>query len=305
MKLQLKGARPSLFASNIGPMTEGNSVESLGLDVSRVLEAFRVQGHDPFTRRDLVAVLGALGWDEEWVKGDEGAWHKISDVIGEECTSLKMINGKKCRGYYTQGSRVQESAPKTTVGPVRTEGLEVVAKKGLAWAPVVVDGGMTEDATEDAPVLDLYMEDIGLRRMAVEQTPCFGNHSPKASECGDCPLARWCAPSSLAKMRDVARGLDRQFQQEVEAAKAPAPEPVATPEPTEDPTPTEVEVPASDYDRIVGRMKQKHGDSFVEVTLPFEGVCSHCDQKIPKGEKVFHLHSTGMLHPHCAEQNHL
>jgi hypothetical protein len=95
MKLQLSSAAVLRFATLCGPAT--NDIER---DTRRVLEVFSQEGHDPVTRRDVTAVLLAMGFSDcvrgktlDWNAGP--AWYQLGEVLSQKCTQAG-------RGYWTR-----------------------------------------------------------------------------------------------------------------------------------------------------------------------------------------------------------
>lgn len=302
MKLQLKGTLPTKFATLAGTRIHPTTEEGVVEDTGKVLDVFVAQGHDPVTRRDVQAVLSEMGYSEEELKEE---WKAIADTIGDRTEKVKHINGKKVRGYYGLG--VEKPEP-TSTNLDEVEGVELVQKQGLQWAPEV-STGIEEAAPEttEAPTMtedELYRVDPGLRQMAIEQTPCFGLSYRKDSDpCGTCLLRAWCSSATLSRMRDVAEELDREFQEQVASLNKP--------EEPEEEAPGESEAsgegapaPATEdgsIESIASQLRAKLGEDSVSILdLPFEGVCSGCDETVTKGVKMIHILNVGMLHPGCA-----
>lgn len=113
MKLQLPVDRVAHFATICGPLTG-----DLASDTTRILGAFRTEKHDPYTRKDVVAILLHLGETEE-VHRDE-KWAIIGKVLRD--VSIRVVR----RGYYTQFEGEVQAAPVKKKAP---------KPKKNRWAP--------------------------------------------------------------------------------------------------------------------------------------------------------------------------
>ena len=92
MKLQLDDVRVAHFATICGPTTG-----DLSSDTTRVLAAFRDNKHDPCTRKDVTAVLLAMG-EENDIHLSQEKWSTIGSVMKAE--TKRVVR----RGYYSQFS---------------------------------------------------------------------------------------------------------------------------------------------------------------------------------------------------------
>lgn len=313
MKQQIKGATLSNWGVQLGEKTDGVTVGALTTDVNKVIGFFRTKGHDPFTRRDIVALLGEMGWSGDLLKDGE-EWQAISDCIGNNSESLKVHNGKKCRGYYTFGGiptlpsmdepkQPSRDEPKTQELPAN---VEVIEKTGLGWAPTLPEVNPPDSEPDEMSMEDLeltlYGQDPGLRQMAIEQTPCFGYHLNSAPECGGCLLRSWCAQSTLSHLREVAKKLDDAYDAREQRLKAPpkttSVEDIIAPELDA----SKADAPADPVADLQEKLEAKFGKAAVTmITSPFEAVCSKCDENIKKSEQAVHVDTHGMLHMSCAQ----
>jgi hypothetical protein len=276
MKLQLNVTKTTILASKAGPFT--NLTES----AKRVLLIFAQEGHDPYTRRDVYAVLTAMGGPKEFDSNDPEtglpAWQTLNFIRGMRAGG---------RGYYTQGDKVGARAPMTPGLAQSQEGLTVHRAAGLIWLPPSVDGNKESEGW--------YANDVGLRRQAAAATSCFGGYQSKASACEECPLARWCSEAAIGTMSDLAAQLDRKTEDGiVKAAEAMLAANVPAPDP-------ELDLSES-LGTAASEPATKWPEGYNEVDLPFQGVCSKCDKTIAKGETAVHVPVVGMLHPACATQ---
>jgi hypothetical protein len=266
MKLQLTPATAKVYASRCGTWV------SLEDAAPKILAVFAEEGHDPFTRRDLVAVVEAMGGSAEWA---------------DYAAIMNPMGRAPGRGYYTQGDRVGKRAPLTAETAVMEGGLTVVRKAGIIWSPAVVEADEESES--------FFATDVGLRRMAVADTPCFGSHLTNVEACDECPLARWCVEATVTAMAAVAARLDLETEAAiVAAAEAMLAPPASEAQASEAQASAAVVVEAAVTDDVVWP------PGTAEVTMPFEGVCTACDLSIPKGDIVIHLEGDGMFHKPCA-----
>ena len=297
MKLQLSPGQASAFAHQIG------SYQDLAISTQAVLDAFHAASHDPYTRRDVVAVLVALGSPADPIlhieNGVEG-WRIVNPLVKGERSS-------KGRGFYTQNNRPAiASTPKTSEeieaeqAELAARGIAIEAIPGLVWLP---------ESVEANPELEgWYADDEGLRQIAVSQSKCFGNFSAGSSSCQACPLSRWCSSSGMACLDDIASELDAGTEKEIreaeraaenarlaaEAAAKAAARTGGSPAPSKPSSiPSSPSSPAS-------APVDGWPAGYQEVPLPFDGVCSECEGLIKGGEQGVHLTGVGMFHIQCA-----
>jgi len=294
MKLQFNRATIVAFAGMVGDFVE------LEESTRRVLDVFAREGHDPFTRRDVVAVLAAMPGSPDDPLHDDDGWKTIDSLV-QACQNT----GK--RGYYTQEGMTRTMAtptpappptpvPSATTPAVSLEDVVVIRKAGLSWVPT--------EAPSSEDLEGYYKDDMGLRRLAINSTKCFGDYVATDAACQACPLAQWCSRGAFSALGSIAEKLDQETERAIrdaevrvaaakraaEAAKraAEAPAPVApthhVPRVPVTPPKTTTALPA--------------GHTFVD--LPFEGVCSKCDLTIKAEAKAVHVAGAGMFHPDCA-----
>lgn len=295
MKLQISETKAAAVASKLGEKRP-----RLVEDIVRILSALAEIGLDPFTRRDVTAVLTAMGWD----CAPEHAWKDIGSAIESRCDKTGE------RGYYTQGAKAhafislpEPEASPSADGATETPSVSVVKRAGLAWVPELI---LTPPDVEG-----FYSNDVGLRRMAVADSSCYGiAYSAKASACQACPLARFCSKASMAAMTDIAALLDAETEATIVAAhkKAAAPATVIPDTVIPEPVPAPIAPPFTVEDHnqnVEGDIKSALNARFgatgwSEIALPFEGVCGHCDKTLPKDFMATHIPGKGVLHPVCA-----
>lgn len=276
MKLQLSESASRAMALEAGTHT------NIGANIASILAVFQAHGHNPFTAKDVKAVLSAMGCPDHVI----GPWYPDP--------KWGMVKTGQW-GFYTWSGTggvvpVRVSAP----APVTRESLdglvEIVTKPGISWVPSVPEASVIEG---------FYANDAGLRRLAVSESRCFGiGYAPDQDACQVCPLARFCAPTSLSRLAEIANQLDSETQKSLADAQTQALEmkraseaPVEAPAPVaEAPAPvTEAPAPPS------------LPAGWAVLDLPFPGVCGKCDQTIPKGDRAYHIPGLGMHHPGCAE----
>lgn len=315
MKLQLTPETSAAWAAEAGAYT------ALKDSTSRVLDVFRAHDHQPFTRRDVASVLHVMGAPvEDPFKVKDPDTGKLGWQVFYPLTEEHGLV-KASRTYYAFGE--DGKAPETTQdAPVSAPAPEEVVEVAPE-APEPVEAPVAEETEPEAPVIEVapepetpepdevglawlpetpdvdagyYEEDEGLRRMAVSQSSCFGNFYSGSKACGECPLARFCAPASLAAMADIAAELDRKTEEAMARATFQSvPEPDPTPEPTPDP---DEDVPLGDD----APFEWPEGWSVTET--PFDSFCSECRGEIPEGGTGVHVPGKGMMHVGCAKKVH-
>ena len=132
------------------------------------------------------------------------------------------------------------------------------------------------DEGEPAPS-SIYDEDDYLRRLAAEQTPCFGGWVPKAKACGGCPLVASCKLAAAATLHQMM--VDA-------AAAAPVPEGEEVQEGEAQVVEPEAQAPSSKEHTL--------------VYLPITCFCSACENTIEAGAQAVTLEEGGVYHPKCA-----
>lgn len=278
MRLQLHPGQISSLAAEVG------NVENISLNaaVVAVLEVFKRQ-HDPYTRKDLVAVLTKCGSPIDFMK-DSDAYRVLGSVI----SSSKPTKEK---GYYTQRSntewslgqspKVVSEAPSTepsevATAPTEAEGRTSLIQEvaGIFWSP---SGGSSHE---------LYREDIGLRRLAISQSSCFGSYSSRAASCKECPLSAFCVQSTVSKLPSLVAALDLDTVSKISGSVT---KPVKTP------------VPVVTEPEVVVRPKRALPDGATKTTVSFEAVCTKCSREIAENSEAYHVPRKGLFHPNCLE----
>ena len=284
MKLQLTPAQSSSFALEAGAYTDLYDASA------RVVDVFKANDHQPFTRKDVEAVVVDMGCplDEPFKARDPDTgklgWQLFYPLI-EDKGLVKASRTSYAFGALTLDAEAPKAAP-PKAAPPKVEKPKVEKPSALApvveLAPVVVLAPVV--AEEPPGEIDYYAVDLGLRRLAIAQSNCFGSHKETSSACGGCPLAPYCAPATMASMADIAADLDRKTEKALAAAAAPkAPKaPEAAPAPV--------------YEAPTGPLPE----GAKEMETPFDSFCSICRGSIPEGSIGVHLPGSGMVHTHCA-----
>lgn len=287
MRLQLSPTQISNFAGKVG------SLRSLDLKtaIQMVLSEF-ARDLDPFTRKDLTAVLREAGVASDLEKDPE-AWATVSSEIKRLATNTSE------KGFYTQKgvspapSRFAPPAPVTqSATPSELDGVEVKDVEGVFWSPLLVG---TSDETYDA--------DMGLRRIAVSQSACFGNYSTRASACQSCPLASFCVQASLSSLPALVASLDEATNTSIKNAIAVRAR-ANTPSPIDEilgiqPKQVETLRPVTPKAEEIDLSGFPAGTSLIPI--PIEVVCTGCAHPVPVDSKGVHIPKRGLFHIACAK----
>lgn len=287
-RLQLSPTQISAFAGKVGSLR----AIDLKTAIAMVLQEFSAD-LDPFTRKDLTAVLREAGFPNDLEKDPE-AWATVSAEI-KRCASNTTD-----RGFYTQKGSIPSRAatpsrsappkPASTEAPstsASSPDVEVQESEGVPWSPLLFG---TCDET--------YSKDTGLRRIAISQSTCFGSYSSRAEACRECPLSSFCAQASFAGLPAIASYLDKATENSIKEALAPkkggvpspidellgiAPKPAATPDP----------------DAGISLTGFPPGTSIIPTS--FDAICSECSGEIQENSKGVHIPSRGLFHLWCAK----
>ena len=244
---------------------------------------------------EIIDYIGGLDGFPGWATW--GDYNGKPNQMGRRYVSLEATALKK-EGVLTSPRRgtyrlASDEAPEATV--LHKAVLTVVpdpepeVEAPEAPTPVVA-------AVVDGPVThSLYLANERARRIAVEQTRCFGFYSERAKACGDCPLAGLCFAARGANVAEAnARAEDARIKAEEAAreaslaatvvnalgdtSEAPVEAPAEAPEAPEAPAPTAGKV----------------------VTLPWAVVCSGCGGETEAGGEVIAVDGVGTYHKGCA-----
>lgn len=259
MKLQITETQSRDFGSKAGTYTDVKAA------VTSVLSVLASEAHDPITKRDVCAVIQSMaGGPQDALNHEEEGlpcWKTINGMLN----GLGRAPG---RGYYTQGAMVGiQTLSEQIVEAAESGNIRIVTKTGIRFS-----GNLSLSVDED--VLGYYADDPGLRRTAADQSRCFGFYSQQAGSCRTCPLASFCAEAQMGKLGEIAARLDAETEANLQAALAPEPEVEEAPT---------TELP----------------EGMETITLPFEGVCSACQDPMAEGSEGVFVEGQGLHHVAC------
>ena len=261
--------------------------------------------------RDVIihieSMTGFPGWDTWGTKMKRGkpyfAGHRAITLTGGRLKKDGMVVNPR-RGYYALSTELAAApATETPVAPVveiaavaitetTTETVEAAVEETSMVNIIKKDAGMAYLPPTGAVTDESYVAEADLRRVAIDNTRCFGLWSPRSSKCGECPLAGLCQASTNALLAAVATELDDEYTAEVVKAEADLAaersrllatlEAAATPE---------VEVTAT-----------TPSVEYSTVVVPFACVCSAdgCKGTIEANATAAHVEGRGVFHTECA-----
>lgn len=297
MRLQLSPTQIASFAGKVGSLC---SID-LKTSIQMVLAEF-AKDLDPFSRKDLTAVLREAGFPTDLEKDPE-AWATVSAEI------KRYTSNTSEKGFYTQkGSTVPRPATPSrfappepfskgnSANPGELDGVEVKEVEGVFWSPLQV--GASDE---------IYDTDMGLRRIAVSQSACFGNYSTRAAPCQSCPLASFCVQASISNLPGLVASLDEATNTEIKNAiaasvRARTPSPINAlidallgipAKPVEAPRPA----PATPAKLDLSAFPK--GTSIIPI--PIEVVCTGCSHPLLVDSEGVHIPARGLFHIACAK----
>jgi hypothetical protein len=189
------------------------------------------------------------------------------------------------RGYYAlTTSNVDMAAPAAPEAPMPvqtpTEPVKAPVSRPVRLNVVTADGVQFTPESNAVNSAAYTAADVGLRRMAAEQTRCFGAWSSRSDQCRTCPLAGLCQQAGMTDFAEIAAALDAATTAEITSAEARVAAPDA---PAQDETPIPV---------------ASNG-----VTVPFACPCHDCGKTIPAGTVAHYRPAEaggGVFHMDCA-----
>jgi hypothetical protein len=205
------------------------------------------------------------------------------------------VNVEAAEQALTEAHEEEQALAYSTGAPVPAKPVIHDSGSGVAWVPPGLD-------YESHP---LYVEDEGLRRLAVSQTRCFGNFSDRASTCKGCPLAGFCAVASMSGLADIEAALNRETEEalaleaaraESEAKRSARDEPTPAEEKAEETSNETAEAPEAEEAPV----NLPEGASLIQP--PFESRCSKCTKMVPAWSTAVHLPGEGLVHADCANK---
>ena len=289
MRLQLSPSDSRDLATRIGA-----PVFDISRDTRRVLAAFFDAGHQPYTRRDVASVLLAMGYRGMGNHSD----HEVptdgprSQEFRAEFRNHGGPSGK--RGYWALSHRplvdeapVPAAAPNSVKVPSMPKAHDVKVLPGVSWAPEAVEASGDEG---------YYAEDLGLRRIAISGSRCFGFYSKGSGSCAACPLARFCAEASMGRLADIAARLDRETEQALAEAKAAAERRAAL-----EAAAVAAHAPAREVTEAPAEAVADPTPAVDTTTLEFDVICDGCGNTISRGDEAVIAESDEIFHPGCAK----
>lgn len=268
-------------------------------DISAV--AIAAMGGDSSDKKHRTAAanaLGALRWRSVITSAKRGEW-TLTDAgrTAIETEVLPPMVYAPTRKGATEAPDAP-SAPDATEAPVassatmsrvtddpaETAGTETAGTETVAATPAkrrlkVANAPVTPVTPVKVPS---WLDDEGIRALAIESTECFGAWSAKSGECGKCPLAGWCRNAKAATLSLLAAKLHTEN---------PAnPEPVKPSVATLDEAVSTANAPDASRtappDGLVGlSMKARH-----------DGVCAVSGRPIKAGDSIKYLAGFGVYH---------
>ena len=231
------------------------------------------------------------GWDTWGVSQKRGKpypkGHRSITLAAGKLKDEGMIRSPR-RGYYALTSSSMDmvapvAAPAAPEAPMPvqtpTEPVKAPEARPVRLNVVTADGVQFTPESTATNSAAYIATDAGLRRMAAEQTRCFGAWSSRSEQCGTCPLAGLCQQAGMTDFAEIAAQLDAATAAEITSAEAR----VAVPEaPAQDETP----IPVS-----------SNG-----VTVPFACPCHDCGKTIPAGTVAHYRDAAnggGVFHMDC------
>ena len=238
---------------------------------------------------EIIDYIGGLDGFPGW--GTWGDYNGKANQMGRRYVSLEATALKK-EGVLTSPRRgtyrlASAEAPEATV--LHRAVLTVVPDpEPEVEAPEAPEAPVVKVVADGPVTHPLYLANERARRIAVEQTRCFGFYSERVKTCGGCPLAGLCFAARGANVAEAnARAEEARLKAEEEAREASLAATVVnalgdTPEaPVEAP-----EAPAP----TVGKA----------VTLPWAVVCSGCGGETEAHAEVIAVDGVGTYHKGCA-----
>ena len=260
-----------------------------------IMSAMEVLGGGDVKFNDIIDHIGGLPGFPGWhVWGD---YNGKANQMGRRFVSLEATAMKKeglltspCRGTYRLASETAiEPAPEPAVvhravlTVVPDPEPEIVAPEPVE-APVEAPKPVEVPVAEGPTTHPLYLSSERARRVAVEQTRCFGFYSERAPTCGDCPLAGLCFAARGGKVAEAnARAEDARVEANARAEDA------------------RVEAERVEAERVEAeRVEAERVVSGTVIQLPFAIVCSGCGEKTEPFTDVVAVEGVGSFHMGCA-----
>ena len=289
--------------------------------------------------RDVVSHVESLdgfpGWDR-WGHGKRGRnpnYPRAKRALGLAAKLLSDRGEITCpkKGWYSVvAGAAPASAPVAPPAPATVlNKLHLVPAVETAPAPVVEEAPaapvVEKVAVADGPATHpLYLASERARKVAIEDTPCFGYWSNRSRSCKSCPLAGLCHEARGIKVAEVVSALNAEVAAEAaaevaaDAAAAEAEmealeaanwgEPEAsdsaayeTWREVSDDVAEEIATESAEADVIADAVVAE-GTTPVAHTVTTFGwdiACSGCGEMITAGEDIAHVEGKGGFHVAC------
>lgn len=194
-------------------------------------------------------------WVHQWI-----GWAFRALKKSGETTAMDLSGVKFRRGYWALTPKGLHAAVDDDSTPAQQ-----------VLLPTVIEDKPTAPSVSD-PYADAY-----LRKLAVDQTPCYGQFSQQAKACTPCLLRSSCSQHFLAKMSALAVEINKRILSLKGRPTAPAPS--APPPAPATPTPAP---PAA-----VGGAKRR------KTTSAFDTRCNRCGDAIKRGDEMIWVQTSG------------
>lgn len=234
---------------------------------------------------------GFPGWDSWGSMTKRGQQYpKGQRAVTLAAGKLKAEGTIRCprRGYYAlcaSAMDASEAAPAAPEAPTPvqtpTEPAKAPVSRPVRLNIVVQDGVQFTPETGAVNSAAYIAADAGLRRMAAEQTRCFGAWSSRSEQCRECPLAGLCQQAGMVDFAEIAAALDAATAAEIATAEARVAQPAVS---DEVPVPDTTTTPAGG------------------VAVPFTCPCHGCGKDIPSGSMATFRDADnggGVFHTEC------
>ena len=228
------------------------------------------------------------GWDTWGVSQKRGKpypkGHRSVTLAAGKLKDEGMIRSPR-RGYYAlTTSNMDFAAPAAPEAPMPvqtpTEPVKAPEARPVRLNVVTADGVQFTPESSASNSAAYVAADVGLRRMAAEQTRCFGAWSSRSDQCRSCPLAGLCQQAGMTDFAEIAATLDAATAAEITSAEARV-------------------------DAAVGALAQDETPIPVSsngVTVPFACPCHDCGKTIPAGTVAHYRDAAsggGVFHMEC------
>jgi hypothetical protein len=208
-------------------------------------------------------------WVHQWI-----GWAFRALKKNGETTAMDSLGVKFRRGYWALTPKGLGSVP---------AGDDDSAPAQQVLPPVVIEDKPVVPTISD-PYADAY-----LRKLAIDQTKCYGQFSRQAPACTTCLLRSPCSQHFLAKLSALAVEINKRI---ISLKGRPMPK-AAAPSPPPSPAPAAPTAPPT------SSPKRR------TTTSAFDTRCNRCGDAIKKGDEMVWVQTTGRgdggtFHTACA-----